>query len=439
MREMKDSGVEWIGEIPKEWSCIRMKNCIKERDCGVWGEEEKNDSKDIVCVRIADFDYSTMQIKNSENYKYTLRNYDQNVISRLLLQKGDILIEKSGGGDKTPVGRTVIFNLNFPCLYANFIERIRVKEDFDNRYVQYIFVIFYSNKYVLNYIKQTTGIQNLDITAMLNNEMVVCPPHKLQVMIADYLEKKCSQIDNIIEKEQRIIERLKAYRISMVTEAVTKGLNPDVKLSDCKIGWIDKIPAHWKTYRIANLYKEVSENGNEDLPILTVSINTGVSDRELSDEESDRVFVRSEDKSKYKRVQPGDLTYNMMRAWQGAFGAVRVEGMVSPAYVVARPFAEIDSRYAEYLLRTPIATEEMHRYSHGIADFRLRLYWPEFRNIRICFPPLEEQKQIADFIDEKSAKIDELIARREVLISKLTAYKKSLIYEVVTGKREVTK
>ena len=187
------------------------------------------------------------------------------------------------------------------------------------------------------------------------------------------------------------------------------------------------------------MYSERSENGRADLPILTVSINTGVSDYEVADADKDRVFNRMEDRSKYKRVCPGDLTYNMMRAWQGAFGAVRVDGMVSPAYVVAKPKnpGQIDSRYIEALLRTPSAIEEMHRYSRGIVDFRLRLYWPEFRSIHICLPPIEEQTQIADYIDEKSKQIDKLIAIKQKKIDKLNEYKKSLIYEYVTGKREV--
>ena len=129
----------------------------------------------------------------------------------------------------------------------------------------------------------------------------------------------------------------------------------------------------------------------------------------------------------------------MMRAWQGAFGAVRVNGMVSPAYVVAKPknYIGIDSRYMEALLRTPAAIEEMHRYSHGITDFRLRLYWPEFKNIRVCLPSYEEQTQIADYIDSKTAEIDTLIYKKELYLSELGQLKKSLIYEYVTGKKEV--
>ncbi len=129
-----------------------------------------------------------------------------------------------------------------------------------------------------------------------------------------------------------------------------------------------------------------------------------------------------------------------MRAWQGAFGAVRVDGMVSPAYVIAKPneTVRIESRYMEALLRTSAAVEEMHRYSKGITDFRLRLYWPEFKNIKVCVPSASEQIEIANFIDSKKEEIDRLITVKEKIVTELESYKKSLIYEYVTGKKEVS-
>lgn len=126
-----------------------------------------------------------------------------------------------------------------------------------------------------------------------------------------------------------------------------------------------------------------------------------------------------------------------MRAWQGAIGTARVDGVVSPAYETARPKTKLDSRYIEYLLRTPNAIEEMHKYSYGVADFRLRLYWPEFRNIHICLPSYEEQCEISDYCDRKSQEITSTINSMQKLITTLDSYKKSLIYEYVTGKKEV--
>ncbi len=261
--------------------------------------------------------------------------------------------------------------------------------------------------------------------------------HTAQRKIAQFLDYKCVALDEVLTRTRASIDEYKKLKQAVITEAVTKGVRGKRPMKDSGVEWIGSIPEDWQVFRVANLYREASDKGNDELPILTVSINSGVSDRELSDEESERVFVRSEDRSKYKRVQPGDLVYNMMRAWQGAFGAVRVDGMVSPAYVVARPMQQLDSRYVEYLFRTPEAIEEMHRYSYGVADFRLRLYWPQFRNIRMCVPPYEEQVEIADYIDKKVQEILALIKKKEQYLVELENYKKSLIYEYVTGKKEV--
>ena len=279
---------------------------------------------------------------------------------------------------------------------------------------------------------------SLNASDLLNVPYLTVPDEEKDAIVA-FLDKKSLEINSVIDKTRATIDEYKKLKQAIVFSAVTKGIRGNRDMKESGVAWLGAIPKEWKSYRIANLYDERSESGLEELPILTVSINSGVSDYEIADEDKDRVFVRSEDRTKYKRVYPGDLAYNMMRAWQGAFGAVRVDGMVSPAYVVAKPKpgVQLDSRYMEALLRTPAAIEEMHRYSRGIVDFRLRLYWPEFKNIRICLPPLEEQMEIADYIDQKSAELDALIAKKEQFLAELENYKKSLIYEYVTGKKEV--
>ena len=198
------------------------------------------------------------------------------------------------------------------------------------------------------------------------------------------------------------------------------------------VEWLGEVPEHWEVKRIASLYSEVVEAGNEDLPVLSVSIHHGVSDSELSEEEMDRKVVRSEDRSKYKRVAPGDIVYNMMRAWQGAFGSVVVEGMVSPAYVVARPKTNLPTEWIEYLLRTEFAVNEIKRFSRGITDFRLRLYWDEFKNLRICAPPAQERASILRFLDHETAKIDALIAEQQRLIELLQEKRQAVISNAVT-------
>ena len=208
-------------------------------------------------------------------------------------------------------------------------------------------------------------------------------------------------------------------------------------MRDSGVEWLPRVPASWDVRRIASIYEESKETGRDDLPILLVSIHTGISDREIDDEERDRKVIRSEDKTVYKVVHKNYLAYNMMRAWQGGFGAAIVDGLVSPAYVVAKPKIEVNSSYVEHVLRTPNAIEHIRGLSYGVADFRLRLYWPYFKNIKIPLPPIEEQNKIVSYIQDQSNKMDALISEKQSLIEDLKAYKKSLIYEVVTGKRRV--
>lgn len=427
MREMKDSGIAWIGVIPQEWKVTKVKFVCESMISG-GTPDSANDSfyteDGTPWVSIGDM--SSVDFVCSTRKKIS----DDAIRSKNLavLPVGTILYAMYAS-----VGK--VSELAIDATVNQALLGLKLKDNVSKIFFKYNLKAFEDYAFA-----ESNGNTQFNMNAnKVSNICITYPPSFEQEIIVSFLEKCCSNTDALIANVQAQIEQLKAYKQSMITEVVTKGLDPSVPMKDSGVEWLGQVPKNWAVHRIANLYSERSENGREDLPILTVSINTGVSDYEVADEDKDRVFIRMEDRSKYKRVCPGDLTYNMMRAWQGAFGAVRVDGMVSPAYVVAKPKnpTQIDSRYIEALLRTPSAIEEMHRYSRGIVDFRLRLYWPEFRSIHICLPPIEEQTQIADYIDEKSKQIDQLIAIKQRKIEKLNEYKKSLIYEYVTGKREV--
>jgi len=198
--------------------------------------------------------------------------------------------------------------------------------------------------------------------------------------------------------------------------------------------WLGQIPAHWETERLANQFVQAIEPGRDELPILSVSIHSGVSDDEIDPENMERMVVRSEDRTMYRAVRPGDLVYNMMRAWQGGFGTVAVSGMVSPAYIVARPREKstIRTDFVEALLRTPQAVEEMRRHSLGVTDFRLRLYWDEFKNLRLPVPPPNEQVAIMHFLERETGKIDALVAEQKRLIELLKEKRQAVISDAVT-------
>lgn len=213
---MKDSEIDWFGYVPSHWSLCKIKNNIDYFLNGAWGSEENHDKNDIVCVRIADFDYEKLSLKSDD---FTVRNIVIND-KRLLLEKGDLLIEKSGGGEKVPVGRVVMFNEDFEAVSSNFISKIKINEKSYSRYFLYLFNFLYSSKVNTRSIKQTTGIQNLDSYSYFN-ENIYIPKFDEQVLISEYLDKETSKIDRTIEKIQENIDLLVEYKESLIYHVVT--------------------------------------------------------------------------------------------------------------------------------------------------------------------------------------------------------------------------
>ena len=186
----------------------------------------------------------------------------------------------------------------------------------------------------------------------------------------------------------------------------------------------------WTPIKLGEIYSERNERGNDSLPILSVSIHTGVSSGEMDEEELGKRVARSEDKSLYKKVMPGDLAFNMMRAWQGAIGVVETEGMISPAYIAAVPSSKVYPRFMNYYMRTASMIHTIDRQSYGLTDFRKRLYWDSFASIRCMLPSYEEQIKIAEFLSE----VDKEIENQAALINDLQEQKKGIIRKVFQQK-----
>lgn len=268
---------------------------------------------------------------------------------------------------------------------------------------------------------------------LMNSARLAIPDVCEQQEIANTLDRETARIDALITKKTRFIELLKEKRHALIDHAVTKGLNSEAPIRNSGVEWLGDIPAHWEVQRMASIFREAIRPGDQSLPILSISIHDGITDEEVAAEDRDRRVSQIEDRTKYKRVAPNDLAYNMMRAWQGAFGAVTVHGLVSPAYVVAEPMIEFRTAYIENLLRTPMAIEEMRRYSRGIADFRMRLYWDYFRDLKVCLPPLEEQDKILSMITRETSRIDLLTEKTQRSIDLLKERRAAFITAAVTG------
>ncbi|MCR4837816.1 MAG: restriction endonuclease subunit S, partial [Eubacterium sp.] len=381
MREMIASKTPWINVYPAEWKQVPLHALFSEY---------KNKNKEGAEQNLLSLSYGNIVRKDINTNEGLL---PESFNGYNIIDDGDIVLRLTDLQNDHRSLRTGLATER--GIITSAYVTLRKKTPLSSKYYHYLLHTFDIMKvfYTMGEgIRQSLGYDELAYV------VVPQPPLPEQHAIVSYLDEKCAAIDEAIERHEKIIDKLEEYKKAATIKAVTKGIRGNA-IDDSGEEWLGSIPKHWSVKRNWALFKETNERGNDALPILTVSINSGISDRELSDDESERVFVRSEDRSKYKRVQPGDIAYNMMRAWQGAFGAARVEGMVSPAYITARPIVKMDTRYFEYLMRTNFAAKEFEKYSRGITDFRLRLYYPEFRNIRVCVPPIEEQSEIADYLD----------------------------------------
>lgn len=259
---------------------------------------------------------------------------------------------------------------------------------------------------------------------------------KQQEAIATYLDKECEKIGRRIALLERKADAYRRLRRSLINRTVTRGLNPNVQLKASSLPFESEMPNHWDIKRIKSLFEErdeYSSTGKEDL--LSVSEYYGVAKR--ADKIEGDNISRSDSLEGYKLCYIGDIVSNIMLAWKGSLGMTTYNGIVSPAYGVYKPIYELNPRYYHYLFRTELYKAIFKNHSRGIIDSRLRLYSPNFLALNTFYPPLSEQNEIVAYLDEKCAKIDAIVEKINIQIERLKELKRSLINEVVTGKRAI--
>ena len=408
MREMKDSGVEWIGEIPKTWGVIRFKylhnglNTGEAIDKEYWSDDENSlffYTAGLVPIRT---DFADFPL-----WKYTTAD--------------DLLLARNG----TPY----VYLPKIGACYTDHIIRASMKPGVCKKFVQYCL-----RHSISSVVVETVSIPTWS-AALWNKQELAWPTYDEQIRISDILDEKCSQVDTLISNVKVQIEKLKAYKQSLITEIVTMGLDPAVPMKDSGVAWIGEIPAHWEVKRGKVLFVESdarSADGSEEL--LTVSQYSGITPRSQKNVNMFEALTLEG----YKICDVGDIAANTMWLWAGAIGVSAYSGVISPSYNVYRQKAEnFVPGYLDCLLRAPMLVQEYASRSTGIRASRLRLYPKDFLDIMFPVPPFGEQQKIMRVLSDKFAAVDKLIAIKESKIEKLEQYKKSLIYEYVTGKREV--
>ena len=415
---MRDSGIEWVPTIPDGWQTIPYKHVFEEI------ERPARDGDEIItCFR----DGEVTLRRNRREDGFTVAEQESGYQH---ISKGDLVVHGMDGfagaigisdsdGKATPV--LIVMNPRHGACSRYFMYQLR------------------AYAYLEVFLATSSGIRVRSCSLnwkKLGNLPAIVPPLEEQRRIADYLDERCIAIDSAKHVIEGEVDALRRLRKAEIHKAATKGLNGSVSMRDSGVEWIGDIPAAWELPRFKTVYRQVKRTGYPDEELLSVYLNYGVI--RFSDDDGVRVHKTSSDTSEYQLVLPGDLVMNNQQAWRGSVGVSSLRGIVSPAYHVYQSCDSsiVNARYANYLFRSCMVPA-YELCSHGVGTIQRNISPEEFSYERIPLPPLEEQRHVADHLDERCTAIDSAIDARTKQLERLEDYRKSLIYAFATGKKEV--
>ena len=237
----KPTGVDWLGDVPEHWAIERLSTSVESQINGVWGSDPDG-TDDLPCIRVADFDRRNHRVRTD---KLTLRSVRPSERSTRILRRGDLLLEKSGGGEQQPVGTVVLYDHDFQAVCSNFVGRMVLRESYDPAYETYLHATLYAIGVNKRSIKQTIGIQNIDASSYLS-ELVGVPPLPEQRAIVRYLDHAVRRIRRYVSAKRKLIALLEEEKQAVVNRAVTRGLDPNVRLKPSGVEWLGDVPEHWE-------------------------------------------------------------------------------------------------------------------------------------------------------------------------------------------------
>ncbi|MDU1405264.1 MAG: restriction endonuclease subunit S [Streptococcus mitis] len=419
MNKMKDSGIEWIGDSPIEWNKFTI---------GQLFEQVKQKNTGLIEKNLLSLSYGRIKRKDINSGDGLL---PESFEGYNIIEKDDIVLRMTDlQNDKTSLRQGIAEERG---IITSAYITMRSIHKVSPRFVYYQLYGFDVSK---GYYGMGSGVRQGVNWKDIKKLSLILPNLELQNKIAKFLDEKTALIDDIITDTKQTIEELKSYKQSLISEIVTKGINKNVKLVPSGIEWIGEVPEEWEVLKSRYFLNEISVKGYPDEEVLSLYRDYGIIPK---NSRSDNHNVTSLDTSGYKLVKPGNLVINKMKAWQGSMAISNLRGIVSPAYYTFEVDNErFNLRFLHYALRNPAYKQEYMRISAGLRVGQWDLNKNEFKNIKYAFPAnKEEQKAIADYLDEKSSQIDALIIEKENLISEYENYKKSMIYEYVTGKKRV--
>lgn len=418
----------------------RLKYAVEACANGVWGDEP-NGEDDLVVVRVADFDREKGVVSLGD--APTVRAIPESARNRRVLAPGDLLLEKSGGGEQQPVGNVVLFRDTCPAVCSNFVARMPVKAGCDSRYVAYVFRSLYAEGRNIPHIKQTSGIQNLDSESYLN-EVAWLPPKPDQERIANFLDEQTARIDALIAEKEGLCRLLDELLDAETTSLVCEGTSRHLSMARGSVPWLPQYPAHW---RMASLKQVVDvRDGTHETPSYVdyeegsypLVTSKDVASGHLRFEQTKRISKPDyEEISRRSNVRKGDLLMPMIGTVGGAVEVDTDEPFAIKNLALFKPVPSVCNRkWLKAILNSSyVRTQFDFMRSGGVQGF---VALGELRNMRVPLPPPHEQVEIAESVFLLGQRLQPLITHARAHIDRLREYRSSLISAAVTGQLDLS-
>jgi type I restriction enzyme S subunit len=397
------------------WKEFRLKYLFEKRIGGAWGDDPEDDDSTI-CIRAADIETENISHKK---YNLTRRKYKNEELINKSLKKGDLIIEKSGGGENQPVGRVVVFNLDEPALCSNFMEVLRpIRDKVEPKFAAYILFSLWSERRVITSIKQTTGIQNLDISDYFNTK-ILKPDKATQNIIISYLDKELKHINCLIENKEKLISLLLEKQQTIITQVITKGLTFQASMKSANISGLKEIPEHWEIKKIKYLADLKSgefisaELIKEDETFAVYGGNglRGYTDKKTHSGEYILIGRQG--------ALCGNINYAIGDFW------------ATEHAIVCHPIEQYDILWFGELLRL------MNLNQYSIAAAQPGLSVDTIKNLLIPIPPYSEQIEISNYLQKNLAKIENIRLATSKSIDLLKERKIALITGAINGQIKI--
>ena len=419
MRKVKDSGIEWIGEIPANWDTCRLQFCLREVSI-------KNNPIQTKQVLSLVKDKGVMPYEEKGNQG----NKSKEDVSEYKLAYPDMLIVNSMNILIGSVGLSHFFGCVSPVYY--------VFKDTDAADLRFINYLFNTRQFQRELRKYANGILEIRLRVSADDifkRRVPLPVKFEQQAIANFLDAKCAEVDALSSDIQSQIDMLEQYKRSVISEAVTNGLDPNVPMKDSGIEWVGEIPVGWDVHPV---YYYFGERKNSNYALQEQNLLSLSYGKIIRKDINTNGGLLPASFNTYNIVEAGDIIIrptdlqNDKRSLRT--GLVKERGIITSAYIDLKPKSSVNSVYFHYLLHSFDVQKVFYNMGNGV---RQGLNYSEFSKLMVIAPSLPEQQAIADYLDAKCSEIDQVIAQKQEQLSTLADYKKSLIYEYVTGKKEV--